>query len=114
MHARSVAFFLPLAACLVFDRVVKTSNYQRFMGLAILAPIVVESFPLLWLRMQMGAMDDMVPADFTQQPGLNTSSAPSWSHDHLKLARACYWHATVIDVRPTRLERTHARTALRI
>ena len=90
-HARWLVCGLASAVSLGFDRIVTADNYQRLVCTVGVVSIIIDTFPFLYL----GALSG------NEETGMATPSTSSWSQDPMRTSRACYWHATIIDVYST-------------
>ena len=77
-----------MATSLGFDRVATADNYQRLLFTVAAVSCIIETFPLLYFRAQL----------LNEETDLAVPSNSSWSHDPVRTAQACYWHATWTDV----------------
>ena len=80
---------LMMAASLGFHRIATADNYQRLVLVVFVVSVIIDTFPLLYFGAQ----------SVNEEREMATPSNFSWSHDPIRPARACYWHAMMTDVR---------------
>eukprot|EP00326_Haptolina_ericina_P040806 CAMPEP_0181238276 /NCGR_PEP_ID=MMETSP1096-20121128/39246_1 /TAXON_ID=156174 ORGANISM="Chrysochromulina ericina, Strain CCMP281" /NCGR_SAMPLE_ID=MMETSP1096 /ASSEMBLY_ACC=CAM_ASM_000453 /LENGTH=200 /DNA_ID=CAMNT_0023333759 /DNA_START=380 /DNA_END=982 /DNA_ORIENTATION=+ len=76
-----------MAASLGFHRIATADNYQRLVLVVFVVSVIIDTFPLLYFGAQ----------SVNEEREMATPSNFSWSHDPIRPARACYWHAMMTD-----------------
>jgi hypothetical protein len=79
---------LLMVISLCFNRIATADNHQRIVCIVGVVSIIIDTSPLIWFATQL----------VNEETGLATSSNSTWLHDPTRTARACYWHAIVVDV----------------